>query len=358
LGHQTRADYGPAARKGRLADALDARWHQVGAALVEGRMSVAQAEVVAAALEALPREVPGEVLVKAEAHLVDLAAQHTPRELRRLGRRLLEVVAPEAFDDEERRLLEREEALARRRTFLSMRDNGDGTTDLKGRVPDSVADRLRTYLEAYTAPRRTGQDEQVARSSDQAGQGSSLPWTGSRSADRRPYPQRLGAAFCSLLEHLPADLLPAHGGTATAMIVTIGLDNLALGAGGGDLATGGRISVGEARRLACTADIIPAVLGGKSEPLDLGRARRLFNHAQRKAMVIRDRQCRAEGCTVPAAWCEAHHAGRPWAQGGRTDLADGILLCSWHHHRAHDPRYRHIRLPTGELSFIRQPSRS
>lgn len=326
LGHQTRADYGPSARQGRLADALDARWLQVGAALVEGRMSVAQAEVVVAALDALPKEVPGEVLTKAEAHLVDLAAQHTPRELRRLGRRVLEVVAPQAFDDEERRLLECEEALARRRTFLSMRDNGDGTTDLKGRVPDSVADRLRTYLEAHTAPRRTTKDDETVSPIGLAGAG-----------DRRLYPQRLGEAFCSLLEHLPADLLPVHGGTATTLIVTIGLDDLAQGVGCGDLATGGRISVGEARRLACTAGIVPAVLGGKSEPLDLGRARRLFSGAQRKALVIRDRQCRAEGCTIPAAWCEAHHAGQPWAHGGRTDLAEGVLLCSWHHHRAHDP---------------------
>ena len=34
------------------------------------------------------------------------------------------------------------------------------------------------------------------------------------------------------------------------------------------------ISAGTARRLACEAGIIPAVLGGKSQVLDLGRKRR------------------------------------------------------------------------------------
>ena len=34
------------------------------------------------------------------------------------------------------------------------------------------------------------------------------------------------------------------------------------------------------------------VLGGSSEVLDLGRARRLFSPAQRKAMAVRDRRCR------------------------------------------------------------------
>ena len=108
------------------------------------------------------------------------------------------------------------------------------------------------------------------------------------------------------------------------------------------------------RRLACAARIIPVVLGGRSEVLDLGRSRRLFSPAQRKAMAVRDRRCRAEGCTVPAAWCEAHHATNPWARGGSSDLADGVLLCSWHHHRAHDPRYDARRLPQGDYRFHRR----
>ncbi|MDX6360968.1 MAG: hypothetical protein QOH37_4022 [Nocardioidaceae bacterium] len=97
------------------------------------------------------------------------------------------------------------------------------------------------------------------------------------------------------------------------------------------------------------------VLGGAGETLDLGRARRLFSPAQRKAMAIRDRCCRAEGCDIPAAWCEkAHHAHKPWSQGGRTDLAHGLLLCSIHPHRAHDDRYDDRRLPTGDVRFTRR----
>jgi hypothetical protein len=71
-------------------------------------------------------------------------------------------------------------------------------------------------------------------------------------------------------------------------------------------------------------------------------------------MAIRDRTCRAEGCEIPAAWCEAHHAAAPWAAGGRTDLADGLLLCSWHHHRAHDHRYRMDRTGDRRLTFHRR----
>jgi hypothetical protein len=137
-------------------------------------------------------------------------------------------------------------------------------------------------------------------------------------------------------------------------MVTLDLDTLRSGLGLAETSTGEVVTAAEARRLACTAGIVPVVLGGKSEVLDLGRTRRLFSPAQRKAMAIRDRHCRAEGCELPAAWCEAHHAKQPWAQGGRTDLADGLLLCSFHHHRAHHPAYDQRRLPTGALRFTRR----
>lgn len=147
--------------------------------------------------------------------------------------------------------------------------------------------------------------------------------------------------------------MPLHGGDATTVIVAIDFAALR-GELGTALMADQPITAAHARRLACTASIIPAVLGGESEILDLGRARRLFSAAQRKAMAIRDVHCRAEGCDIPAAWCEAHHAGRPWATGGQTDLAGGVLLCSWHHHRAHDHRYHHRRHPDGSIRFERR----
>ena len=113
------------------------------------------------------------------------------------------------------------------------------------------------------------------------------------------------------------------------------------------------MSATEARRMACTANIIPVVLGAKGEILDLGRTRRLFSAAQRKA-TLRDGGCRAEGCTVPARWCEAHHLN-PWSGGGRTDLDDGVLGCSFHHHLFHDAAYTHEFLPNGDIRFHRRP---
>ena len=89
------------------------------------------------------------------------------------------------------------------------------------------------------------------------------------------------------------------------------------------------------RRLACDADLIPAVLGTRSELLDVGRRKRLVTPAIRLAAWLRDTGCTYPGCTVPAQWCDAHH-GVPWWQNGETALTNTALLCGRHHTLVHD----------------------
>jgi hypothetical protein len=337
LATETRTDPRDRAGELALARALERRWARLGVALLEGSVHVAQARVIAHALDDLPAgDVGADAVGLAEEALVGYAGQHAPRALRRLGRRILEVAAPEAAELAEGRALEREELRAAAVTSLTLRRLGDGTTRISGRVSDAVADRLRTYLDAFTAPRHRS----AVGSEDDGG--------------LVPPRRSLGWAFGAFLEAADPARMPLHGGDATTVMVTVDLETLRSQLAGVGLVGEEPISAAQARRLACTAQIIPVVLGGRSEVLDLGRASRLFQPAQRKAMAVRDSRCRAEGCTVPAAWCEAHHATKPWSLGGRTDLADGVLLCSWHHHRAHDPRYDARRLPDGDYRFHRR----
>ena len=343
LAPRTTVDYGPAAAAEHLATALDSRWHRVGAALAEGRVSVAAARVVVRALDELPAEVEPELRERAEAHLVGEAEHYTPTQLRRLGNKVLEVIAPDTYDDHERQRLEAAMRRAEATTRLTLHQRGDGSVDLQARIPETTAARLRICLEAFTSPRH---DDTQGRPN------ASLldPATGRR----LPHDRVLGIAFCSLLEAVDPARLPAHGGTATQIVVTMPLAGLQAGTGVGLLPDGTPLPAGEVRRLACTAAIIPAVLGGACEVLDLGRTRRLFSPAQRKALALAHPQCQADGCSVPATWCEAHHDKDPWSCGGRTDLADGTLLCGWHHHRAHDETYDTSRTPNGDLRFHRR----
>jgi hypothetical protein len=313
----------------RLALALDRRYPTLGSALREGSANLAQVRVVAKTLD----DLPGEVIARAEETLVGHCAEFGPRQLTQIGRRIVDIVAPEIAEEHEARALARLEEKAHRATRLSFHRVGDGTTRITGLVPDLAATRLATYLEAFTNPRR-----------------SSTP-------DRRPYPRRLGKAFVRFLEAVDPQRLPIHGGDATTVVITMNHESLTA-----ELVTAGvigadeKITAAQARRLACTAHLVPAVLGPErtgSQVLDLGRSTRLFNAAQRKALLIRDRACRAEGCDIPGTWCEAHH-WIPWSHGGRTDLKDGVLLCSHHHHRAHDPACAADRLPNGDVRFNRR----
>ena len=295
-------------------------------------MNLAQVRVLVEALDALPAELGDDLRVKAEAYLVEQAEQFGPRELRVLGRGVLEHLAPEIADAAEHQRLVAEERRARAATRLALTPRGDGSTDVHARLPDHVANRLRTYLESFTSPRRTPLGD----------------------IDALSVARRRGEAFCALLENLPDTGLPVHGGSATSVMVILDLDQLISGLGVADTSTGDRLTAEHARRLACQARMIPVVLGRKGEILDLGRSARLFSATQRKAMAVRDKQCTADGCSVPAAWCEAHHARQPWSRGGRTDLADGKLLCSFHHHRAHDAAWQTHHHPNGSTSFVRR----
>ena len=43
-----------------------------------------------------------------------------------------------------------------------------------------------------------------------------------------------------------------------------------------------------------------------------------------------------------------------WADGGQHQPRDGIMLCPWHHTRAHDTSYHMTRQPTGKIAFHRR----
>jgi hypothetical protein len=122
--------------------------------MATGVVHAAQARVVVDALDDLPGDLDAGLVAKAEAWLVEQAEQFPPQQLKTLGLEVLEVIAPEVAERHEQERLERAEANAKKKTSLRFRRRGDGTTDIHARVSDAVAGRLKTYLDAETAPRR------------------------------------------------------------------------------------------------------------------------------------------------------------------------------------------------------------
>ena len=126
---------------------------------------------------------------------------------------------------------------------------------------------------------------------------------------------------------------------------------------GGELAGGAPLSPATVRRLLCDADVHRVVTTGRSVILDYGTTARLFSDAQFNALVLRDRHCRHPGCDRPPWWCEAHHV-IPDEAGGSTDLANGVLKCTRHHHIGHLPGWTEKLEPDGTYHLTAPDGRS
>lgn len=97
---------------------------------------------------------------------------------------------------------------------------------------------------------------------------------------------------------------------------------------------GHQLSAAQLRRTLAEAKIIPLVLGGKSQVLDLGRAARYHTEPMRLAITVRDGGCIVPGCTRDPESCNIHHIWL-WSEGGVTSVYWGAMLCEKHHHDVH-----------------------
>ena len=365
---ETRTTRAAAHRAARLAEALD-RHDEVAEHLRTGRLRTDQAQVIVDAVDDLPADVEAWVPGAATGFLLDKAGEHDAKALRVLGRRVLEVVDPDAADTDEARRLEAEEADAHAKASFTMTDDGHGSCHGRFTIPSLHGQMLRQHLLAITSPTRhpNGDAPDATHRTDLAGASAASGAAEAAGASEasaaagdgvgeRPLTRhRLGQAFVEYLETRPTHTVPHSGGGVPAtVVVTMELDTLLGGLKAASLDTGGRISAGEARRLACRAGIIPVVLGGPSVVLDVGRRRRFHTETQRIAMAVRDRGCTAHGCDVPPGRCHAHHDGMSWGHGAGTSVEHGRLLCPRHHHRIHDPAYQHTLDKHGKVRFTRR----
>ncbi len=295
-------------------------------AVLEGRVSVAVADAIATGLGSPSSTVTDAVLNEAAARLLPslegLDADRAAREAR---------VVRDELDLEG--IAEREEARREQRSFrLGRRADGMGYAHWvldpeTFAVVSEVHDRV-------TSPKRT----MPSFSSDDVDAADSL----AADDDARTPAQRASDTIAELLRQgVAADTsqLLGDGPIGVRVLVTsLALDERA---GRGFLeGQPDAVSIATVERHACSAGTVALTIDGSpdnaGQPLNLGRERRLFSRAQRLALAARDGGCRWPGCERPPSWCEAHHIEHWLRDQGRTDVAEGILLCRHHHLLAHN----------------------
>lgn len=300
---------------------LPARLPATAAVFAIGDCSLRHVEVVAKVLgtDAAARLAP-EVWGGAEVQLATKAGEYTPSELRTWGTALVAALDEDGPDPDDREPAPVNEMYLQRR--------GSGGT-LSGRFDDAALfDAIATAVDAAAKPRD--------------------------SDDRRSMPRRQAEALAEVCGHvLDHGDLPQTGGRRPQLNVVIRLEDLEQRARAATLDFGGTLTPESLRMLACDAAVIPVILGGNSQPLDVGRATRTIPDGLRRAVTVRDGGCAHPGCDRPPSWSECHHI-TPWEHGGPTRLDNLVILCRAHHAQLHHTDWQ-VRIRDGIPEFIPPP---
>jgi hypothetical protein len=248
------------------------------------------------------------------------------------------------------------EELQRQERYVTMFEDAQGMFILKARLDAETAAPVRAALDALVGnalhnrrgtKKGAGSDErrgfEMGKENHEAGlqlhdsetiKVSQIVDDGQVFEDDRSVTQIRADALAALARHCLGCTSKDLPFASTTVAVRMTLTDLQNGTGVAEIDGGNQpICISTARRMAANGGIIPIVLGGKGEILDLGRETRPFNYYQRIALIERDGGCAF--CGAPPAYTEAHHI-RWWARDcGPTDLNNGLLLCSVCHHRIH-----------------------
>lgn len=249
-------------------------------------------------------------LDRADELLAEFTGSLEPKALRHAAAMVVERIDPDGTrpDDD----------LNAERRHLGLRPTKDGAFTLEGRLTGAVGAKLKTVLGPLAAPRVESVTLDDGR--------------GAREEDPRHHGQRMHDALEEVCDRLlRSGTVPDSGGTPATLIITIDAEALRTRRGCGSASDGTRLSAEAVLGLADSADLYLAVLSPVGVVLELGRTRRLASSGQTVALVARDGGCSFPGCDRPPEWCERHHI-RAWVDGGRTDLSNLTLLCSYHHH--------------------------
>jgi hypothetical protein len=290
------------------------------AGFAAGRMGLRHVEVLVRALGTpAARRLTSQVWGGAEAELAEKATQYRPQELAAYAQRLIDSLdedGPAPDDDEPRPVNE---------LYLTPNSGAPGGR-ISGRFDDAaVFDAVATAVDALSAP--TDGD------------------------DLRTTLQRQAEALAELCAHaLDEGRVPQRGGERPHLNVIIRLEDLENRARSAVLDFGGAMSPEALRMLACDARVVPIVMNGKGQPLDVGRIKRTIPDGLRRAVAARDRGCAFPGCGRRASWCEVHHIV-PWEQDGETTLDNCVMLCRVHHRLLHHPGWT-VRIRDGLPEFI------
>jgi hypothetical protein len=160
--------------------------------------------------------------------------------------------------------------------------------------------------------------------------------------DQRTTTQIAADSFVDMIAlAVDADAGAVFGSRRPAVRVVVTADVLRTRVGAGQREDHGEpVSIETVDRMICDAGVIGIAFDDDGQCINVGRTQRLFTARQRIGLAVRDGGCRFPTCDRPVSMTEAHHIDHWHRDGGKTDLADGILLCRRHHLLVHNNHWQ------------------
>ena len=318
-------------RVGLGGEILPAKFAQVSAAVSAGTVGVDAAAVITRCLgQAAGNGADPVHLEAAERELVAEAVRVPADQVAVMARVWREALDPDGA-------LPREERLRRQRKFVLGAER-DGIVPFHGLATPVEAAELHAHFSESMAP--DSAPRFVCEEDLELGTESLVVDDGEVVTLFRDPRTREQRQFDIVMGLLRAGARSNGQGSTAHVLAVIKLDDLTSTTGVGWLDTVAEpVSASTVQELVCDSGFRRLVLGPQGEVIALGREERYFTYAQRLALAGRDGGCVWPQCTAPPSWCHAHHVVA-WMDGGPTDIENGGLLCSAHHHMLHASEFQ------------------
>ncbi|MGJ0118253.1 DUF222 domain-containing protein [Williamsia sp. MIQD14] len=315
---------------GVTGDILEPAHFEVAMGVYDGLISEPTADAVLTVLDKIPAAIDGDVRASAEATMVELARDLSPREVSGVGDRLLAHLDPDGS-------LTGDGDRARQRGLSVSAQDAALMSKLTATLDPATRAMLDVLLDAWAAPGMNNPGDFESPSGSRTDPDTDRDRADAAAArDTRSAPQRRHDALSAMLARVIATgTLGSHNGSPAQVVATMTYDQLLEMAGIADTTTGSQMPVEDVVELARRNSTLFAILDPVGLPLYLGRTKRLATMAQRIADWLRSRGCTFPGCRVAVTRTQAHHL-REWLAGGPTDLTNLGAACSDHHPMAGD----------------------
>ena len=311
----------------------------LAAALAAGTLSIDAVESIRRALGDVDPAVTPDALTAACGHLIATSTGLTPEQLYRKARQLRDSLDEAGIERREKE----------RRDLRSVRTWWDPAGMYCGsfRLPPEEGMIVATAFDEILSPRRGG-----PRFVDPTAKASAEELLN----DQRSTEQIAADGLVDLIRlAVDADPGTMFGRRRPAVRVMVTDQHLHAGAGHGRLeGHPDPVSFATVERHLCDTGTIAVGFDNDGQCVNVGRNQRFFTERQRIGMTLRDGGCMFAGCDRPPSYCEAHHIDEWLRDDGKTDIADGILLCRRHHLLLHNNGWQVIR--EGADYYMRPPA--